>query len=93
MTSQKSKNKTANAGGYNNNNPTTKTEDAKVLDHLKGQHEKKASRKEDEIGYVGGRVSMKQMKLYLTYAQPGTGQVRAIKSLCGAYQHKKKKAA
>lgn len=67
------------------------TAEVAPLDHLKDQVAAKPKR--EETGYVGGRVSSKQMKLYLAYAQPGTGQVRAIKSLCGAFDSAKKKKA
>lgn len=62
----------------------------KPLEHLEKQAAAKP--KKEETGYVGGRLSMKQMKLYLAYSAPN--QKHAIKSLCGALdQHKKKKAA
>jgi hypothetical protein len=92
MTSQKSKNKTANNGGYNGTVASGTVAEVKPLEALKDQVAKKE--KEDKTGYVGGRINSRQMKLFLAFATTPE-QKRAIKSLCGVYDQKKtsKKAA
>lgn len=89
MSSSKTKSKDAKNAGYPaQGKPEAATDAIKPIEGLKEQ----VKSKKEETGYVGGRISMKQMKLYLAYSAPG--QKRAIKSLCGALdQHKKKKAA
>lgn len=74
-------------GAKRNTQKDAPTDGIKPLDHLKDQSATKT--KKEEVGYTGGRVSMKQMKLYLAYSEPS--QKRAIKSLCGAFDHHKKK--